>query len=366
MNGAAGLYIHIPFCGGKCFYCSFYSKKAAKNDMNAYIRELSSRMTEYGEIYNGRLFDTVFIGGGTPSLLGGEGVASVLRAARSAFHLAADTEITMECNPEAAAQKNFFKEIAAAGVNRVSFGMQSAVDAELSAIGRRHKAADTVAAVKSAKAAGIDNLSLDIMLGLPYQTAQSLEVTLNAAAALPVTHISAYMLSLEPDTPLYNRNLPLPDDDTLAELYIKTAGFLERNGFDRYEISNFARPGYESHHNLKYWQLADYLGLGPAAHSMMDGKRFYFPADREAFIRGESPVADGDGGTLSEAIMLGTRLAAGIDLNRLHDEYGLDVAVFIEKTKLHILSGLAVLKNGIFRLTESGMLLQNSIISELI
>lgn len=341
---SSGLYFHIPFCRSKCPYCDFYSVRYDESAAEKYI----DRVVEEIRKYEGR-FDTIYFGGGTPSVLDSRFIGKIIRAAREAFNIAPDSEITVECNPSKDLEKDF-QYYANFGVNRISLGMQSARKEERLALGRVAGQAEIAKAVNDAKNAGIYNISLDIMLGTPKQTLDSLEETFAFIDKMQVTHISAYMLKIEENTKFYEiRNrLDLPDEDTVCEMYLKTVKALKDLGFNQYEISNFSKPGFESRHNLKYWELGEYLGIGASAHSFRNGRRFYY--DRDFHI-----VDDGVGGTDEERIMLGLRLNKGIDKTLIKKDY----SRFIE-------AGLMTQTDKKISLTQQGMLISNYIISELL
>lgn len=315
--------------------------------------------------------DTLYFGGGTPSLLGGKRLSELISAAKSAF-LTDDAEITIEANPAEHLYDDLLM-LRAAGADRLTLGVQSGVESELGAISRRHTVSDAERTIKDAKAAGFRNISVDLMLGLPYQTMRSLEKSIEFALSLDVQHISCYILKLEPGTPLYKlqksspASLSLPDEDTVADMYLYMSEVLRQNGFLHYEISNFAKAGYSSRHNLKYWNDREYLGLGPAAHSYLDGKRFYFERDTEKYLSSPTPVSDGSGGDPAEAIMLRLRLSCGIDLPELRRLLGsVDTAKFLAKAERFSDAGLAVLDSAHFALTEKGFLVSNAVIGELL
>ena len=269
---AAGLYIHIPFCFSKCPYCDFYSTKYAPAAADAFAEKLKGQMQDYTGS-----FDTVYFGGGTPPSWSHGCSPAFCRRCGITLLLTPAAEITVECNPSKDLTRDM-EQYAAAGINRVSIGMQSAVDRERFALGRRAGSGEVARTVAAAKAAGITNISLDVMLGTPKQTPDSLEETFAFIARMQVTHISAYLLKIEPGTPFdrLQTKLALPEEDIVCQMYLQTVERLGQLGFAQYEISNFARPGYESRHNLKYWLLEPYLGLGPSAHSLWNGRRFYF------------------------------------------------------------------------------------------
>lgn len=341
---AAGLYIHIPFCFSKCPYCDFYSTKYTPTAADAFAEKLGGQMQDYTGS-----FDTVYFGGGTPSILEPQVLTGILQAVRDHFAIDPAAEITVECNPSKDLTGDM-EQYAAAGINRVSIGMQSAVDRERFALGRRAGSGEVARTVAAAKAAGITNISLDVMLGTPKQTRDSLEETFAFIARMQVTHISAYLLKIEPGTPFdrLQAKLALPEEDTVCQMYLQTVERLGQLGFAQYEISNFARPGYESRHNLKYWLLEPYLGLGPSAHSLWNGRRFYF--DRDWIWQDEGP-----GGDREEQILLGLRLNRGIPADWLTR----DPAPYIA-------GGFMRRANGRISLTPRGMLVSNTILAELL
>lgn len=362
-----GLYLHIPFCRSKCGYCDFYSAPASSDQYDLYTAALQKRILFFGERFS-RTLTSVYFGGGTPSLLGGDRIAAILKTVKEAFPLAPDAEITLEANP-ADDLRETLETAAANGVNRLSFGVQSAVAAELSALGRRHTNADVLRSVADAKAAGITNFSLDLMLGIPHQTEESLAETLDFFYSLAPTHISSYLLKIEPNTPFgrAKESLSLPAEETVADGYLAAVESLAAHGYEQYEISNFAKKGYASRHNLTYWTLGEYLGLGPAAHSLMAGKRFYFPRDRVAFENGNEPISDGDGNTPAEYVLLSLRLTAGMNENTLDKDYGVKLTdAYEEFCERLTAAGYATHGGGILALTPTGFLLQNPILTELL
>ena len=313
-----------------------------------------------------RKADTLYLGGGTPSLIGGKNIAFIVRRAKELFGV--DGEITVECNPSAV-EDDFFETIAKAGVNRISLGMQSAVDAERRKLGRTADRDKVLKCIKGARNAGIENITLDVMLGVPDQTMESLKETINFCVETGVPHISAYMLKLEEGTYYYNnaQKLNLPDEDTTADMYNLLADELEKNGFTHYEISNFAKEGFEGKHNLKYWNMEEYLGIGPSAHSFIDGKRFFYPRDMEHFRLKKDPLDDGSGGDEEEYVMLRLRLKDGIIFSEFSKRYGKELSSeIIKKAKLFQKQGLIRVTEESISLTRVGFLLSNTIISELI
>lgn len=340
-----GLYIHIPFCKNKCPYCAFYSKKYCAEEAEDYTEKLIAEMQNY----NGA-FDTVYFGGGTPSVIDAELIEKLLTAARAQFDIADGAEITIECNPSSENLEEKLAHYAKMGINRISLGMQSAVKAERLALGRTADKEQVFRIIKAARKNGIENISLDLMLGTPKQSAESLDETLDFIEQTGVPHISAYILSIEEGTPFerLQEKLPLPDEEQTAELYLKAVNRLEAMGLKQYEVSNFARAGFESRHNNKYWLLAPYLGLGATAHSFWNGRRFYYD---EAL----SKIDDGEGGTREEKIMLGLRLKKGIKKSLISR----DLTPYIK-------AGLMEENGEYIAFTPKGFLVSNSILAELI
>lgn len=305
MSKSRGLYIHVPFCVRKCPYCDFYSEAGHDGLKADYAEAVVRNLRNYPE-----QFDTVYFGGGTPNLIA-EHIPAILKAVNAA----PNAEISAECNP-ASATPETLRIMREAGINRISIGVQSLQDNELKKLGRLHNAAQAEELILQAREAGFGSISADVMLGIPGQTADSLTDTIERLADLPVQHISAYMLTLEPATP-FGKSPPsdMADDDQMADLYALCQRLCEQHGFRQYEISNFAREGFQCRHNLKYWRDEEYLGIGPAAHSFYAGKRFAVPRSLEAFIRAESQpveITDDSPGDYDERVMMGLRLAEGI------------------------------------------------------
>ena len=362
-----GLYFHIPFCQRKCGYCDFYSFAPTTAQMDAYRDALCRSVLDFAPDVTAP-FDSVYFGGGTPSFFGGERLAKVLDTAKRAFPITQDAEITVECNPSSTT-RSLMQHLKAAGVNRVSLGVQSALDKERRLLGRASDRAQIEQAARFCRSAGIENLSLDLMLGIPAQTEQSLDESLDFLLSLRPQHVSAYLLKLEDGTPLAAKkdSLPLPDEDSVCDLYLHAAETLEETGLRQYEISNFALPGFESRHNLHYWRDEEYLGLGPAAHSFWGGRRFYRPRDFESFLRGGSPVDDGEGGGKEEFCMLRLRLTEGLSDSAYFARFGehLPQKMF-DTAKALETYGLLAVKNGTIALTKQGFLVSNSVIGKLL
>jgi oxygen-independent coproporphyrinogen-3 oxidase len=275
-----GLYVHIPFCTKKCAYCDFYSLPQRLDSLDSYIEAILQEANQN----KGLDFQTLYLGGGTPSLLGIHGIKKLLDGLKQILDLSQLSESTIEANPESV-NPLFLESAKVSGINRISIGVQSLSDLELTSVGRIHTADQAVSASELAKKAGFTNISGDVILGLPGQDWQSLMVTLETLIALDIQHLSIYCLSIEPHTPLALKPVPgMPTEDGQAELFENAAALMRNRGFSHYEISNFALPGYECLHNLNYWRGGEYLGLGPAAASHLNGKRFKNKADLDAYL----------------------------------------------------------------------------------
>lgn len=358
-----GLYLHIPFCKKKCPYCDFFSV-ADSSLMDAYTETLCERLRKQGSLLC-RPADTLYFGGGTPSLLGEERLCRLAACAREAFSLT-DAEITLEVNPEK--QDIDFVRLREGGINRLSVGLQSANASELRLLGRLHTVEDAARCLESAQKAGFENISLDLMIATPSQTAQSLIHSIQFCAAHGVQHISAYLLKLEPNTPFAARReqLCLPDNDAQAALYELACEQLESLGYVQYEISNFALPGYESRHNLKYWHDEEYLGLGPSAHSFLNGRRFYCERSFERFWE-DATVEDGEGGSPEEFMMLGLRLREGVTNERYQKRFHRDIPeAYLHAAQPFNGTGLLYADSSGIRLTPKGFLVSNALIARIL
>ncbi len=350
-----GLYIHIPFCKKKCAYCDFYSAVVTDSLIDTYLLALKRDIKQWGGNIH-RPIDTIYLGGGTPSLLN-ERLIPLISYIKENFNVTNDAEITLELNPQKDID-SVLENAKKAGINRLSIGAQSGNDSELMLLGRTHTSKDIVNAVKLARKYGFTNISLDLMIGLPESNIKSLTNNLDFLTNLNPEHISAYILKIEPKTLFAKKekNLGLPNEDAVCDQYLFMCSYLKDKGYNHYEISNFAKKDKESRHNLKYWKCQEYLGLGPSAHSFLDGKRFYYERDLKAYIGGTAPTPDGNGGSQEEKLMLGLRLTDGVEYNTL-PKY---------KADLLIKNGLAVLNNNKFSLTDNGFLISNAIIGELL
>lgn len=362
-----GIYIHVPFCESKCAYCDFYSFKASDDLYDQYTAALLKHISAAGERLSKNI-DTIYFGGGTPSLLGEKRIARLIEGINNAFYVK-DCEITVEVNP-ADNLKEDLLILANSGVNRISLGVQSANQNELDALSRRHCNNDVLRTINNIKQAGISNISGDLILGIPHQTMDTLKDSIDFLLSLDLTHISCYMLSIEPNTPFGKADrsaLCLPSDDVVTNMYLFTAQYLEGKGFEHYEISNFAKKGFRSRHNTKYWKCDEYLGLGPAAHSFINGNRFYFERDIDAYIKSAKPIHDGCGGDIEEYIMLNARLKDGINYEDFKNRFNSPLSSNVIKAAKELEKfGLAKANESGFNLTTQGFLVSNSCIEKLI
>lgn len=367
----AGVYIHIPFCKSKCPYCDFYSMRCDSETIEAYtdavVDEIST-LNRCGKFLpqHPLNFDTLYLGGGTPSVLHGKQLAKIVESAKKELNISDNAETTIECNPGSDIEHliPYFKSC---GVNRISLGMQSAVDNERKLLGRSASRQRILQVIDLLKSNGITNISLDIMLGIPEQTEETLAETLDFIKKCDVPHISAYILKIEEGTffASHKERYNLPDDDKACDFYLQCCDFFKENWYKHYEISNFARIGCESHHNTKYWLLEDYLGIGAAAHSFIDKKRFYFENDIKSFIDGKPPVFDGQGGDGDEYVMLRLRLKEGLNMSELSQLYSVDYEKkILKKAPFLKEQGFINFDGKNLSLTEKGFLVSNSIINE--
>ena len=372
-NKPLGLYIHVPFCRRKCLYCDFCSFAGQSDDtMDTYVTRLCEELIAQAPMAADHTVDTVYFGGGTPTLLSPTHFERLLDTVRAHYRLSDDVEITTECNP-ATADEDKLRALRALGVNRLSIGAQSAVDAELKALGRIHTWQETQATVHAARRAGFDNLSLDIMFGIPLQTPESFAYTLDEILALSPEHLSAYSLIVEPDTPFFEAGdaLPLPDEDAVCAMSDLLLARARAAGFARYEISNFARDQRVSRHNLHYWNMDDYLGVGPAAHSLLNGVRTGHSRDLDAYLSGEDTVEPEE--TLDaesardEYVMLRLRLAEGVDKQTFAARFGQEFdAVYGESAIPFIKAGLLTDTAARIAFTDRGFSVSNTVLSEML
>ena len=372
-----GLYIHVPFCRSKCEYCDFYSLSGGLNheSMDLYLQAVLAHIKETSQRVVGYAVDTVYFGGGTPSFFGAQGLIRILAEIDRRFQLEKDAEITLEANPDSLNAESLNK-LRRAGFNRISIGVQCDEDAKLKALGRPHTYKQAQMAVSQARRAGFDNVSVDLMFGLPNQSREQWIATLRNVLNLKPDHISCYGLKVEPNTRLweYKEGANLPDDDAQADMYFYAVETLESFGLHQYEISNFAKPGFECRHNLKYWTGEPYIGFGPAAASDFGGKRFTAAANLDQYITGvmEQGVILSECETVpqreraGEYLMLRLRTAEGIEESEYNKTFMMPFSP-LEKLLLQFQrQGFAVQNEGRWRLTPKGLLLSNQLIVQLL
>lgn len=368
---ALGLYIHIPFCKAKCAYCDFYSLAHSEEKMDAYMAALLRHLEEVAPRAAGMQVDTVYFGGGTPSYLGAARLCRILQTVLRRYDVARDAEITLEANPDSAGDWKELRRLRRAGFNRLSLGVQSTDDALLRRIGRVHTYEQVQQAVTAARKAKFTDLSLDLIYGLPGQTMEGWQRTLADAVALGPEHLSCYGLKLEEGTPLWQQRqtLTLPDDDAQADMYLYTVAALGEMGYEQYEISNFAKSGKASRHNLKYWRMEEYAGFGPGAHSDFGGVRYGYVRDIDSYIAGRLVLSESEtDSTLArdyEYVMLSLRTAAGIDRQTFEKRYRQRFQPMETLFEQYEKAGLASRTEGGWRLTPKGFLVSNSIIAAL-
>lgn len=370
-----GLYLHIPFCLQKCNYCDFCSAPAAESVRAAYVGALCKHLAAVAPMAREYTVDTVYLGGGTPTMLSAEDFLRILDTVKAHFALLSDAEITAECNPVTGAEP-LFHGIRRAGINRLSIGLQSIHEKELKLLGRLHSFADFESTFAAARRAGFDNISADLMFGIPAQSVESFRQTLNTVCDLAPEHISAYGLRVEDGTPFgrMKGTLPLPSEDEEAEMAELVATLLPTRGYERYEISNYAKAGYESRHNLRYWLGEEYLGFGPAAHSFFGGVRFETPADRSAYMAnvekgdftalftGHHTVAGAE--ARDEYVMLRMRLAEGIQKADFSHRFGTKFEDCYGDLTSLVRSGFLENTDTRVAFTARGMQVSNTILSQ--
>lgn len=371
-----GLYIHIPFCRSKCDYCDFYSLSGREDRMDAYQKALLTHLAETAPSARGRQVDTIYFGGGTPSFYGEKRLKQLLHTIKKRYAMAPDVEVTLEANPDSVDQK-MLTHLRRAGFNRLSLGVQSACDRELESLHRPHTFRQARAAVEAARKAKLKNLSLDLIYGLPGQTLEGWKDTVEEVLALNPEHLSCYGLKVEAGTPLagrVERGERLPDDDAQADMYLWTVERLAAAGYHQYEISNFAKKGRESRHNLRYWLIREYIGFGPGAHSDFGGRRYSFLRDLDGYIdgvlKGGRIIEESDLIPLKERggeyLMLGLRTSRGIEEWEYRRQYFMNFDPLEAKLECYETKGWAERKDSRWRLTPQGFLLSNQLIGELL
>ena len=364
-----GLYVHIPYCVRKCNYCDFCSLPSGNSGVPD---EYVSRLCDEIESYSGRVrvpLDTVYFGGGTPSLLSGIQMGKIFASIRNTFEISENAEITFECNP-GTLSRDKAEAYKALGFNRVSVGLQSIHEKEMKKLGRIHTYEQFLSCYHALREVGFDNVSVDLMYGIPYQTKDTFAESVRVLVALAPEHISAYGLILEEGTPFFDETaLPIPDLDEECDMYDLVCTALAEAGYEHYEISNYAREGRRSRHNSLYWHLGEYVGVGAAAHSFFDGKRYFNTDNVEEYIFGApaETVCGEDTDPSYEYVMLGLRMKEGISLSDYKAKFGKD----FKKGKEELLErlereGLVTLSDGRLALTERGFYISNSILIEIL
>ncbi|MGI6175004.1 MAG: radical SAM family heme chaperone HemW [Christensenellales bacterium] len=373
-----GVYIHIPFCTQKCGYCDFLSFPAGEADMDAYRDALCRELALWDKDVQGYAVDTVFIGGGTPTFFSASSIAQILKACRAHLHFCAHAEITIEANPGTIDQRKAFA-LQASGINRVSVGLQSAHDDILKALGRVHDYAQFVQGMAYLERAGIENINVDLMYGLPRQRENHFSDAVQKAHDAGARHISAYELILEEGTPFEMRHrqkeLVLPDEDAVAQMEEAGQRLLGKLGYARYEVSNYAQKGYECRHNLKYWELNEYIGFGLGAHSCLKTSAGWVRHANERTLRayqekiavGIKPVAQAqvisEQEQMFECFMLGLRKTAGVELRAFRTRFGVDAFdVYGDVFDKLQQEGLLLADEYTVRLTKTGMNIMNRIL----
>lgn len=365
-----GLYIHIPFCIKKCKYCDFVSFCDRSEYFDKYIDALLCEAKEY----QGEYIDTVFIGGGTPTLFDEEQLKRLITGIKTIFNIEDNAEFSIEANPKTLTE-NKLMVLKKSGVTRLSIGVQSFLDDELLKIGRVHNSNEAIETIKLAKNSGFSNINLDLMMGLPSQTKESLLETLKIAVCLEPSHISLYSLILEEGTPLYNEykcgKYQQLDEETDRELYHVCVEYLREKGYNRYEISNFSKKGMECRHNIKYWECEEYIGLGISAHSYLNQTRFYNTDNFNDYMQkkyhNEDRIILTKEDKISEYIMMKLRMCEGISKREFYEKFGVDIEEHLAQ-RLEKFINLKVMekKNGRICFTDYGMDVSNSILCELI
>ena len=382
------LYIHIPFCETKCPYCDFNTYEGIEPLISPYVRSLRQEASLWGKALEHPAVNSIFFGGGTPSYLSAEEIGSVIQQVRSDFQIMPDAEITLEANPGDMTLEKL-RAFGALGINRLSIGFQSLEERLLKLLGRRHSAEQAIEAFQLAREADFTNVNTDLMYGISYQTLDEWEATLRQTLSLEPDHLSLYALTLEGGTPMERwvrtGQLPEPDPDLAADMYLLAEDMLDKAGLRHYEISNWAKPGYESRHNLTYWRNLPYLGLGPGAHSYLEGHRFFnlkSPRDymrklqdapwdnppvglQEAFrsihvVQDVEPI--GRELEMAETMMMGLRLHEGVSAKGFVERFGEGLLQHYDQEIQELTSlGLLELKEDALRLTDRGRLLGNEV-----
>ena len=373
-----GLYIHFPFCKRKCNYCDFYSCTNLKAKKE-YIDSVCTQLKIEAPLYKDHIFDTVFIGGGTPSLIDGQDFVRLVKAIKENLNLAKDYEFSIEANPGTITKENLlaYKE---SGVNRISIGLQSTNDSELITLGRIHDYKTFLENYNLVRECGFNNVNVDVMYSLPSQKTEAFLDTLEAVMKLSPEHISAYSLKIEENTPFgkIKSTLLLPDEDEEYKTYISMCEMLRKNGYMQYEISNFAKEGCECKHNLKYWQSEEYVGIGPSAHSFFDSERYYYNSNLDEYVskiqNNELPtkIFEKDDEAviempkIDEYVMLKMRLASGVSVEEFRLSFNKEFIEAYPKINTYLKSEHVIYENGAYKFTPKGFFVSNYILSDIL
>ncbi len=380
-----GIYVHLPFCLRKCPYCDFYSieydyktlRESYDDLQERYFKALVNELESYKNLDNKFIVDTIYLGGGTPSILKIENIQTLLKKIVEVFSvnkLGCQPEVTMEINPNGV-NKEYLESLKRLGITRLSVGVQSANQDELSLLGRLHNSQNAKKVIRLAHDVGFSNISVDLMLGLPDQTVEKVQKSLDFVESLDVTHVSAYLLQIEKNTKFDDWSIVsrLPKEEIASYIYLYVVHELEKIGFYQYEISNFSRPGFESKHNLKYWNQEEYIGIGPAAHSFFNDKRYYLESDIHKYIRmAENSKYDyvfenlnyTSKDVINEYIMLKLRLVDGIDINQIKKFFPKSlVNQFLENVNRYYSRNHICFDGDVVRLKPEGFLIYNTIVS---
>ena len=374
------LYVHIPFCEEKCKYCDFLSFKADDGEKKAYVTQLIEEIKAQGQNYIDYLVSSIFIGGGTPTTLNGIWILDIMNAIRENFMVETDAEVSIECNPGTLSTSKIM-HIKKAGVNRISFGLQSSIEEELKELGRIHTYKDFLQSYQLAREYGFTNINVDLMSGLPKQTIDSYKTTLKRVCALKPEHISAYSLIIEPGTPFFEKYGSeegaqlLPGENTDREMYALTKSILKEHGYERYEISNYAKPGRECRHNIGYWTGVSYLGLGVGASGYVMNRRFHVESDYRKYMSVKMQqditplycdIEELDiKANMEEFMFLGLRLTKGVSRHEFNEKFGVDMfEVFDRQIKRNMMLKLMEYNSPYLRLTEKGLDLSNMVMSD--
>lgn len=374
------LYVHIPFCEEKCRYCDFLSFRADEGEKKAYVNQLIEEIKAQGQNYSEYLVSSIFIGGGTPTTLSGIWILDIMNAIRENFIVETDAEVSIECNPGTLSKSKII-HIKKAGINRISFGLQSSIEEELKELGRIHTYKDFLQSYQLAREYGFTNINVDLMSGLPNQTIDSYKTTLKRVCALKPEHISAYSLIIEPDTPFFDKygseegSMLLPDENIDREMYALTKNILREHGYERYEISNYAKPGRECRHNIGYWTGVSYLGLGVGASGYVMNRRFHVESDYRKYmsVKMQQDITPlycdleelDIKANMEEFMFLGLRLTRGVSRHEFNERFGVDMfEVFDRQIKRNMMLKLMEYNSPNLRLTEKGLDLSNMVMSD--